>query len=130
MATVTPTATPIAGGYLVSWGPIAAGDTIVAFPDPTVFGGHFSQVAALTDRCVQIFGGTIGTVHLEGSNAPATAIGAFATLHEVDGTTALTFTAASIRQVLEATYYTRPAASAAASGTNVLMKFTSGSSRI
>lgn len=131
MAIVTPSATPIAGGYLVRWGPLASGDTGLPWPCP----GHSDlnldppDVSTLTDRSVQIFGGTVGGIHLEGSNAIATTISAWATLHEVDGTTALTFTAAGIRQVLEATYYTRPAATNGASATNVLMKLTAGVNR-
>ncbi len=127
MATITPEATPIAGGWLVGWHNVSAGDTCTAWPIP---GGapHPNDVAVLTDRSGQLFGGTTGTVFLEGSNQ-IWGTTTFATLHLVDGTTAYSMTAAGIRQVLEATYYTRPAFTAASANTNFVMKFTINSER-
>lgn len=130
MATIYPIATPIAGGYIVTWYGCASGDTAVAFPDPTVFGGQYTEVSALSDRCFQVFGGTTGTVFIEGSNFIATALNAYATLHLTDDTSAATLTTAGMRQVLEASYYTRPVFTNASSGTHVAIKYTSGSSRL
>lgn len=123
MATITPSATPIAGGWLVGWHGVAAGDDCTPWPVP---GGAPSpnDIAVLTDRNGQLFGGTTGTVFLEGSNILWNTSSAFATLHLVDGTTAYSMTSAGIRQVLEATYYTRPVFTAASSGTNFVLKFT------
>ena len=125
MATITPTATPSAGGYLICWANVAAADTMSPYPisgstnqnlDPPDF-------AVLTDRCVQATGGTIGTVHVQGSNRIDVAASAFATLHQVDGSTAFSLTSTSpIQQILEATYYVNLAATGAAAGTNVWLK--------
>ncbi len=125
MATITPTATPIAGGYLICWANVAASDTCTPYPvsgsanqnlDPPDF-------SVLTDRCVQAVGGTVGSVHVTGSNRIDVTASQFATLHQVDGSTALTLTTtSSIQQILEATYYVSLAATAAAAGTNVYLK--------
>jgi hypothetical protein len=122
MATINYTATPIVGGYLVNWSGFASGDTCVAFPDGNQFA--LQQAAILTDRNVQTAGTTHGTIHIEGSNAIATAAAVYATLHEVDGTTALSITSANIKQVLEATYYIRPAPTNGNAGGSCLLKVT------
>ena len=77
MAVVTPSATPIAGGYLVRWGPLASGDTGLPWPctghsDPNL---NPPDASVLTDRSAQAFGGTVGIIHVEGSNAIATTAG-------------------------------------------------------
>ena len=133
MATIRPFATPIAGGLAVSWNNIAAGDTCLPWPDQTYasnipMAGDFS---VLTDRCVQTSGTTIA-VFIEGSNAMtaalATAIG-FATLHEVDGTTTLNMTTATVKQVLEATMFLRPNPGYTAAACNVQAKFVLSNNR-
>lgn len=132
MATITPTATPIAGGYMICWANVAASDTITPYPisgsanqnlDPPDF-------SVMTDRCVQVVGGTPGSVHVTGSNRIDSTATAFATLHQVDGTTALTLTTtASVQQILEATYYVGLAATGGAAGTNVWLKAVAGVNR-
>ncbi len=126
MATRWPVATPIAGGYLVQWHNLASNDVCMPWPltgspdqnlDPP-------DASVMTDRCAQLYGGTMGTVNIEGSNAIATSLATFATLHQVDGTTGLILTTTSpIQQILEATYFTRPNPTSAASGTSVSVKF-------
>ena len=132
MATITPTATPIAGGYLICWANVASGDTCT--PWPSAGSGNLNadppDASVLTDRCVQATGGTIGSVTMEGSNRIDTTATAFATLHQVDGTTVIGMTSTiPIQQVLEATYYIRPAATAAAAGTNIWLKAVAGTNR-
>ena len=127
MAIITPIATAIAGGWLVGWYGLASGDS--GMPWPSDAAPHPNDVATLTDRCVQLFGGTVGTLFVEGSNAIATTANAWATLHLVDGTTACSMTTAGIRQVLEASYFTRPVMTAGSSGTCVLMKFVQSAQR-
>src|ERR1044071_269778 len=126
MATVAYTATSIVGGYAVMWQNLASGDTCFPFPF------YNEDASGLTDRSVQVVGGTVGSVHIQGSNAidvvQATKIG-YATLND-PSSTALTLTTASIKQVLEHTMFIRPALTNAASGTNVLMKVTNPSWRI
>jgi hypothetical protein len=132
MATITPTATQIAGGYMVCWANVAAGDTITPYPvsgssnmnlDPPDF-------SVMTDRCAQVVGGTPGTVHVTGSNRMDSTASAFATLHQVDGTTAVSLTSTTaIQQVLEATYYVALAPTGGAAGTNVYLKATAGVNR-
>ncbi len=125
MATITPSATPIAGGYLVCWANVASGDTCTPWP----VAGSSNQnldppdAAVMTDRCVQANGGTIGTLHITGSNRIDTTASAFATLHQPDGTTAVSLSSSLvICQILEATYYTAVAPTNAAAGTNVYLK--------
>lgn len=138
MATIYPQATPIPGGYMVAWMGVASADVCIPWPQVGAGGPFYAsqQMAldppdaqAMTDRCVQGFGGTIGSLHIEGSNyMPATLVTAFATLHQVDGTTAVTLTStAPIQQILEPTYYVRPNPVNGASATNVLLKAVSGS---
>lgn len=141
MATIYPQATPIAGGYLVAWMGLASGDTCIPWPQVSAGGPFYvlgsagnpsnfdpPDAQALTDRCAQVFGGTPGTVNMEGSNySIATLVSAFATLHQVDGTTACALTSTTaIQQILEPTYFVRPAPTGGASGTNVLCKFVTG----
>lgn len=129
MATITPQATPIAGGYLVSWMGLSNGDTITPWPVPGSANPHLDppDAQSLTDRNVQAVGGTVGTVHVIGSNNITLTATQFATLHLVDGTTACSLTTSqAVAQVLEPTYYISLAPTGGASGTNVLGKFTTG----
>ena len=139
MATIYPQATPIAGGVQVAWMGLSAGDVCIPWPQISAGGPFYAtqqttldppDAQSLTDRNAQIFGGTPGTVHIEGSNfMMATSVsGQFATTHLVDGTTACSLTTAqAIAQILEPTYYVRPNPTGGASGTNVLCKFVTGS---
>ena len=124
MATITPTATPIVGGYLVEWHGVSAGDTCTAWPNTAGVG---SDAGALTDCVVQVTGGTIsmeGTMMISSTNAT------YATLHKVDGTTTVILSAAQICQILEPPLFIRPAPTAAASAVHVFLKRVQSSSRI
>lgn len=84
----------------VTWGALANGDAGDAVS---------ADNAPWSDRCVQVSGtfGASGTVVVEGSNDGVN----WATLNSPQGT-ALSFTAAGIKQVLEGTLYIRPRVSA------------------
>ena len=123
MATITPSATGIAGGVLVEWHGVSAGDTCTAFPNTDFWGQDFST---LTDRVIQVTGGTIS---LEGAFRINSTVASYATLHKVDGTTTVILSSASICQVLEPALFVRPAPTAGASGVHVILKATAGGNR-
>lgn len=107
MAAIKPSALSLPGfgdrGQVVTWTPVTESDTCLPFENP-----------GRSDRSVQVegtFGGA--TITIEGSNDGTN----WHTLHDGSGT-ALTFTSADLRQVLEVTRYIR-AKTASGSGSSV-----------
>jgi hypothetical protein len=129
MATIRPFATPIVGGYLVSWSGIASNDTCIPFPNQD-YTDCDVDASALSDRSIQVFVGG-GAVHFQGSNAKTVALATLTGFHTLNdaGSNALTLTTSAIKQVLEHTFYVRPAATTAASGGLVILKATANIQR-
>jgi len=97
MATIQPNYTLLDSGVeLVTWGPVAAGDTCVAVDRTSGIMAFMAQ----SDRSVDIDGNFNGaTVVIQGTNQwPAT--GKFKALRDPAGNS-LSFSTADIRQVLE-----------------------------
>lgn len=127
MATIGYWATPIVGGYVVTWQGLAAAtaDVGMAFPS------YGEDANGLTDRSVQTFGGTHGTIHIQGSNSLSTTSASvnWATLND-PSSTALSITTAAVKQVLEHTALIRPAVTNGTATGVVVLKATNGSWRI
>jgi len=105
MATIDKTVTEAPGdGFVAAWGPLANDDVGAALA------GYGAP-----DRCVQVEGFLDGaTVVLEGSNNGAD----WHTLRDPTGT-ALSFTAAGLKGVLEVPRYVRPSVSGGGASTAV-----------
>jgi len=99
MANITPANNPhLVDNQMWTWTPITENDTAIA-----------TQFQGSGDRCFSVTGnfGAGGTVLLEGSNDDTNYFG----LKDASGT-AISLTAAGIRQVLEGPKYIRPRVSA------------------
>jgi hypothetical protein len=96
------------GSQVVHWDTLTTTNTV----------GEAVAFTEFADRTVQVFGtfGAGGTVTIQGSNDGGTT---WAALHEVDGTTALTFTSAGIRAILEVPALIRPGAVAGDGTTSI-----------
>lgn len=89
--TVTPLSTHKDNCHVISWSNLSASDT-----------GEVIEMSGRGDRSVQ-FSGTFGSISLEGSNDGIN----WAVLTDPSGT-ALTATAATLKQVMECARYMRP----------------------